>query len=115
MYNYISEINHVSRVYIAAAILSLQFLARVMLFPMLNVLYFYISTLQCMCVVPNIAVSVLPSCRAFPVCWLGYFRNDFEIIPVAAITAGIAFVFTFHMPCISILRCLLLLLLLLLV
>ena len=62
MHNYIPETNHVARVYIVAAILSLQFMAHVMLFPRLNVLYFYISTSRCVCVcvVPNMAVFVLP-------------------------------------------------------
>jgi hypothetical protein len=35
---------------------------------------------------------------------LTYFLNDFEIVPVAHIITGIAFVFTFHMRCISIVR-----------
>jgi len=30
------------------------------------------------------------------------FLNDFEMVPVAPIIAGIIFVFTFHMRCISI-------------
>ena len=38
MYNYISETNHVSKVYNFAAILWLQFVVDVILFPMLNVL-----------------------------------------------------------------------------
>jgi hypothetical protein len=42
------------------------------------------------------------------------FLNDFEMVPVAPITAGINLAFTFHMRCISIVRLLLLLLLLLL-
>jgi hypothetical protein len=33
---------------------------------------------------------------------LTYFLIDFEIVPVAPIITGIAFVFTFHMRCISI-------------
>jgi hypothetical protein len=33
---------------------------------------------------------------------LTYFLNDFEMVPVALIITGITFVFTFHMPCISI-------------
>jgi hypothetical protein len=35
---------------------------------------------------------------------LTYFLNDFEMVPVAPIITGIAFVFTFHMRCIYILR-----------
>jgi hypothetical protein len=45
---------------------------------------------------------------------LTYFLNYFEIVPAAPILTGITFVFTFHMRCISIVRPLLLLLLLLL-
>jgi hypothetical protein len=35
---------------------------------------------------------------------LTYFLNDFETVPVAPIITGIAFVFTFHMRFISIVR-----------
>jgi hypothetical protein len=35
---------------------------------------------------------------------LRYFLNDFEVVPVAAIVTGITFVFTFHVPCVSIVR-----------
>ena len=70
----------------------------------LNLLYFYISTFRSMCEVPNMAVfwSSLTSC--FPGMLLTYFLNDFEIVPVAPITAGITFVFTFYMRSISIVR-----------
>ena len=40
----------------------------------------------------------------FPGMLLTYFLNDFEIVPVAPIIIGITFVFTFQMPCISIVR-----------
>ena len=43
IYNYVPETNNVSRVYSFAAILYVQFLLQIMLFPMLNGLYFYIS------------------------------------------------------------------------
>jgi len=33
-----------------------------------------------------------------------YFLNDFEIVPVAPVITGITFVYTFHMPCISVVR-----------
>ena len=45
IWNYIPETNHASRVYNFVAILYLQFMVHVMLFPMLNVSLFYISTL----------------------------------------------------------------------
>jgi hypothetical protein len=44
IYNHIPETHHVSRVYNIAGILYLQYVIHVMLFPMLNVLYFYMST-----------------------------------------------------------------------
>jgi hypothetical protein len=35
---------------------------------------------------------------------LTYFLNDFEMVPVAPIITGNTLVFTFHIPCISIVR-----------
>jgi hypothetical protein len=58
-------------------------MVHVMLFPMLNVLYFYISTFRSMCAVPNIAVFCSSSISCYPGMLLGYFMNDFEIVPVA--------------------------------
>ena len=57
-----------------------------------------------MCAVPNMAVfcSSLTSC--FPVMFLTYFQNDFEMIPVASFITGITFTFSFHMRCIYIVR-----------
>ena len=94
----------VPREYSVAAILLLLFMVLISLVPVLNLLYFYISTFQSMCVVPNMAVlySSLTSC--FPGMLLTYFLNDFEIVPLAPIVTGITFVFTFHMHCISIVR-----------
>ena len=43
VYSYVPKANHVSRVYCFAAILYLQFMLDVMLFPMLSTLHFYIS------------------------------------------------------------------------
>ena len=70
----------------------------------MNLLYFYISTFRSVCAVPNMAVfcSSLTSC--LPGMFLTYFLNDFEIVPVAPIIAGITFVFTFRMRCIYIVR-----------
>jgi hypothetical protein len=60
---YIPETNHVSRVCNVAASLYLRFMTHVV-FPMLNVLYFYISSFRYMCAVSNMAVccSSLVSC-----------------------------------------------------
>ena len=52
IFNYVSETNHFTRVYIVAAIMWLQFLVHVILFPMINVLNFYVVTFRCMRVVP---------------------------------------------------------------
>ena len=103
-YTYIPETNYIPREYSVAAILLLLLLVLISLVSVLNLLYFYISTLRSMCAVPNMAVfcSSLTSC--FPGMLLTYFFNDFEIVPVAPIITGITFVFTFHTRCISIVR-----------
>ena len=104
IYTYIPETNYVPSEYSVAAILLLLFMVHISLVPVLNLLYFYISTFRSMCAVPNMAVfcSSLTSC--FPGMLLTYFLNDFEIVPVAPIITGITFVFTFHMRCISVVR-----------
>ena len=104
IYIYIPETNYVPREYSVAAILLLLFMVLISLVPVLNLLYFNISTFRSMCAVPNMAVfwSYLTSC--FPGMLLTNFINDFEIVPVAPIITGITFVFTFHMRCISIVR-----------
>jgi hypothetical protein len=56
IYNYIPETSHGSRVYSFAAILYLQFMLHVILYPMLNILYFYISTFLSTCAVHSMAV-----------------------------------------------------------
>jgi hypothetical protein len=43
------QTNHVSRVYSFAATLYLQFMLHLMLFPTLDVLYFYITTSRSVC------------------------------------------------------------------
>ena len=55
-----------------------------------------------MCAVTNMAVFCSSLTSWFPGMLLTYFLNVFEIVPVAPIITGIAFVFTFHMRCISI-------------
>ena len=104
IYTYIPETNYVPREYSVAAILVLLFMVLISLVPVLNLLYFYISTFRSMCAVPNMAVfwSSLTSC--FPGMLLRNFLNDFEIVPVALMITVITFVFTFHMRCISIVR-----------
>ena len=74
------------------------------LVPVLNLLYFYISTFRNRCAVPNMTVfySFLTVC--FPGILFTYFLNDFEIVPVAPIITGIIFLFIFRMRFISIER-----------
>ena len=73
-----------------------------MLFPVLNVLLFSISTSRCMCAVPNMKLFCSSLISCFPGMLLWYFLNYFQIVPVAPIITGITSVFTFHMRCISI-------------
>jgi len=104
---YIPETNYVPREYSVAAILLFLFMVLISLVPVLNLLYFYISTFRSMCAVLNMAVfcSSLTSC--FPGMLLTYFPNDFEIVPVAP------YYYWYHL-CFYIPHALLLLLLLLL-
>ena len=104
IYTSIPETNYVPTEYSVAAILLLLFMVLISLVSVLTLLYFYISTFRSMCAVPNMAVfcSSLTSC--FPGMLLTYLLNDFEIFPVAPIITGITFVFTFHMRCISVVR-----------
>jgi len=104
IYNYIPETNHFSGVYSVATVLYLQGMLHVMLFSVLNAMYFYISTSRIMCAVPNMAVFSSNSVSFFPGMLLGYFLNDFEMVPVAPIVTGITFDLTFHSLHLSIAR-----------
>jgi hypothetical protein len=73
----VPETNHVSRVYSYAAILYVQFVLHIMLFSMLNVLYYNISTFHSKCVVPKMAVFCISLISCFPVVLLGYCLRDF--------------------------------------
>ena len=53
--SHIPETNNISRVYNVAVVLWLQCMVHVMLFLLLNVLYFYISTFRSMYAVPSFA------------------------------------------------------------
>ena len=55
IYNYVPETNYIPREYSLAAILLLLFMVLISLVPVLNLLYFYISTFRSMCAVPNMA------------------------------------------------------------
>ena len=78
IYIYIPETNYVPRECSVAALLLLLFMMLISLVSVLNLLYFYISTLRSMCAVPNMAVfwSSLTSC--FPGMLLTYFLNDLK-------------------------------------
>ena len=102
IYTYSPETNYVPREYSVASILLLLFTVLISLVPVLNLLYFYISTFRSICAVPNMAVFWISLTSCFPGTLLMYFLNDFEIVPVAHIITGITFVFTFHMLCISV-------------
>ena len=64
IYTYIPETNYVPREYSVAPVLLLLFMVLISLVPVLNLLYFYISTFRSTCAVPSMAVfcSSLTSC-----------------------------------------------------
>ena len=89
IYTYIPETNYIPREYSVAAILLLIFMVFLPLVPVLNLLYFYISTFRSMCAVPNMAVFWNSFTSCFPGMLLTYFLNEFEIVPVASIVTAI--------------------------
>ena len=104
IYTHIPDTNYVPREYAVAAILLFLFMVLISLVSVLNLLYFYISTFRSMCAVTNMAVFCNSLTSWFPSMLLTYFLNVFEIVPVAPIFTGIAFVSTFYMRCVSIVR-----------
>jgi len=56
IYTYNPETNYVPREYSVAAVLLLLFMVLISLVPLLNLVYFYISTFRSMCAVLNMAV-----------------------------------------------------------
>ena len=94
------ETNHVSMVHNVVAILQLQFMVHTLLFPMLSVLYFYISTFLSMCVVPTLAVFCSSLTQYFRGMSFWYFVNDSEMVPVALLLLVTLLFFTFLMRCI---------------
>jgi len=75
IYYYIPEGNHVSRVYSAEAVLQLQIVLHVMLFPMLDVLYCSISTLRSkyMCIAQHGSFPYFLDFVSFQACCSGIF------------------------------------------
>ena len=94
IYTYIPETNYVPREHSVAAILLLLFMVLISLVPVLNLLYFYISTFRSMCAVPNMAVFCSSLTSWFPGMLLTYFLNVFEIVPVAPIITGVIIIIT---------------------
>jgi hypothetical protein len=60
------EKNHDFRVYIVVAILQLQFTVLIILYALLNILYFYICSFQSKFSVPNMAVFCTSLVLCFP-------------------------------------------------
>jgi hypothetical protein len=79
-------------------------MVHIMIFPKLNILYFYISTLLSTCAVPSVAVFCGYFMSRFSYMLFRYFFNDFEMVSVAPVFTGINLVFTFHIKCIGIVR-----------
>ena len=98
IYNYISETNQVPTVYTVAAILSLQYMVHILLFPMIKLLYLVlsISTLGSLCAVISAANFFSSLMSFFPGIFFRYFLNDCDMIPVIAVVTVITVVFTFH-------------------
>ena len=97
IYNYVTETNHVSRVYIVTAVLYLQFilhtiLSRCEICSVLLHQHFpqYMRS-------ANMAVFCSSLILCFPSMLLRHCLSDFEMVPVAPIITANTFVFTFHM------------------
>ena len=85
IYTHIPETNYVPMEYSVAAILLFLFMVLISLVPVLNLLYFYISTFRSMCAVLNMTVFCSSLTSWFPGMLLTYFLSVFEIVPVAHI------------------------------
>ena len=68
IYTYIPETNYVPRENSVEAILLLLFMVLISLVPVLNLLYFNISTFRSRCAVPNMAVFCSSLINVFLVC-----------------------------------------------
>jgi hypothetical protein len=78
IYTYIPVTNYVPREYSVAVILLLLFMVHTSLAPVLNLLYFYISTFRSMCAVPNMAVFCSSLTSWIPSTLLRYFLNELK-------------------------------------
>ena len=68
-------------------------MAHIMLFPTIHALYFHISTFRSTCIVPSVSVFFSSLILCFPGMLLRYCLFDLEMVTVAPIVTGIAFVF----------------------
>ena len=71
--------------YSVTAIRLLQIMVHVKLFPMINVLYYCISTFRSMCAVPDLAVFCNSFKSSCPDVLHRYFLYDIEMVPFALI------------------------------
>jgi len=60
----------------------------VILIPVLNILYSYISNFRSMCTVLNMAVSCMSLISCYPDVLLRHFLNDLQMVPVAPLISG---------------------------
>jgi hypothetical protein len=74
-----------------AAVVWLRYVVHVTLFPILNVLYFYITTFPHACAKPNMAVF----CSSIVT---QIFGVDLEMVPVAPIVTAVTFIFNSKSP-----------------
>jgi len=58
----------------------------------------------CVRAVPNMAAFCSCMSPCLPGMWLSYFLSYFQMVPIAPLVAGNAFVFAFHILCISVVR-----------
>jgi hypothetical protein len=81
-------------------------MVHVILFPMINVMYFYINTFRSICAVSNRGVFFF--CKYLMSCCPGmlvrYFLNDCEMVSGTPFITGITSVFIFHIGRIHIVR-----------
>jgi len=97
IYNYTPQTNYVSRVHSFAATLYLQFMLHVVLFPTLNVMYFYITTSRRACAVPNMVASCSSLISCFPDMSLRYCLNYSAEIKPAQCCIKLVFHLTYTM------------------
>jgi len=77
-------------------------MVHVMLFPVTNMLRFYISTFRSMCAVPTMAVFGSFFMSWFTIMLIKCLLIYLKIVSVAPVVTGITFVFIFHIGHISI-------------